>query len=74
MEKFSKRYVKGSVAAAEAAARVQAAELGYAFSTLQIRMDTQFAFVREVLKEAHPIAYKKVVERNGSKPHGANDV
>lgn len=77
MEKFAERFVKGSVAGAMAGAKAtataQAAELGYAFSTMQLRMDAQFAFVREVLKEAHPIAYKKVVERNGSKPHEAGD-
>ncbi len=68
MDGFVERYVKGFVAGAKAAATMQAAELGHAFSTIQIRMDAQFAFVREVLKEAHPVAYNKVLERNGNKP------
>ena len=73
MDRFVERYLAGSVTAAEAGAKMQAAELGHAFSTLQIRMDAGFAFVKEVLKEAHPKAYDRVMARNGHKPPGGGD-
>ena len=46
---FVERYVAGSVAGAKAAATIQAAELGHAFSTLQIQMDIGFTGLNQRL-------------------------
>lgn len=48
-KQFAERYVEASVAAARAGAQMQAAELGHAISTLQIRMDVGFAKVNDRL-------------------------
>ncbi len=78
MDGFVERYQAGS----EAAAKIHAAELGYAFSTLQIRMDAGFALVdrrftgmdtrldriERILAKAFPDEYRETISENGRKP------
>ena len=67
MEKFAEKY--------QASAAIQAAVLGEAFSTLQIRMDAGFALVNHrfdrierVLALAHPDEYRQAFSENGHNP------